>query len=336
MSTAPQSEGRLIIENGDIVTPEETIEKGALVIEDGYFTEITDGECTLSGKRWDARGQLLLPGFIDLHSDALEKYIEPRARSVFPFDAAIMEFDKTLPACGITTMFHCIAYVYGNARNRTLRSNDMADAILDEVQRLSPWLRTHTKAHIRYDVLNTSAIPRLRKHAERNRIDLFSFMDHTPGQGQYRDVDAYRSRMMEDNKISADLVDAEIAVRLEARKTVLDRELQALAGVCTANGIPIASHDDDGPGKVAASGRLNVSISEFPVCREALQAARNLWDVDGFRCSQCAARGFAIGQYERHGDHAGRRRRHSRLGLRPDESFLRCFQASEKGACALA
>jgi len=274
---------RIIIENGDIVTPTGTIPEATLVIEDGHIAMITSGECNLSGERWDVGRQLVLPGFIDLHSDALEKSIEPRIRSVFPFDAAIMEYDKTLPACGVTTMFHCIAYAHGDARNSSLRSNDMADAILGEVRRLSPWLRTHTKVHIRYDVLNTSALTRLLEHAGENRIDLLSFMDHTPGQGQYRDVEAYRTRMIKDYNLSAGSVEATVARRVEAGRTVSETELQRLAETCTAHGIPLASHDDDGPAKVDRGRRLHVTISEFPVCLEALQAAKDagMWTVFG-------------------------------------------------------
>lgn len=181
-------------------------------MEDGVITHIQQGSCSLPGTRLNIERNLLLPGFIDLHSDAMEKYIEPRVRAVFPIPAAIMEFDKTLPACGVTTMFNCIAYVCDDNRNCILRTNTTADTILAEVHKLTPWLRTRTRVHIRFDILNKEAIPILNKHIEDGLVHILSFMDHTPGQGQYQDVDEYKTRMISDYELPRDIVEADVVI----------------------------------------------------------------------------------------------------------------------------
>jgi alpha-D-ribose 1-methylphosphonate 5-triphosphate diphosphatase PhnM len=64
-----------------------------------------------------------MPGIIDLHSDALEKYIEPRPGTVFPMDIALQEFDKTLVSFGISTMYYCVAMVNIDNYGRDLQEH---------------------------------------------------------------------------------------------------------------------------------------------------------------------------------------------------------------------
>ncbi len=51
-----------------------------------------------------------MPGFIDLHSDALEKDLEPRPNTRFPLDIVLVELDKKLAACGVTPIFHAVSF----------------------------------------------------------------------------------------------------------------------------------------------------------------------------------------------------------------------------------
>jgi alpha-D-ribose 1-methylphosphonate 5-triphosphate diphosphatase len=50
--------------------------------------------------------------------------------------------------------------------------------------------------------------------------------------------------------------------------------LRAISATCRAHGVPLASHDDDTPAKVALMVDLGCTISEFPVTEEAAAAAR--------------------------------------------------------------
>lgn len=283
MRSSTQSTHPIIIENARAVTPDAVLDGVSLLIEDGRIARIVNGRHVIGTRRIDAKGQLLMPGIIDLHSDAFEKYIEPRPGSVFPMDSALVEFDKTLAACGVTTIFHCIAFVFQEARDRSLRTNTMADQIVKKVIELRPWLRTRAKTHLRFDILNLTAVPQLKDYARQGHADLLSFMDHTPGQGQYRDTDVYRQRMIKDYGFSRQRVNRIIDSRQSQRESVVDDELVALSQVYREHGLPLASHDDDGPQKVAWARRLHAAISEFPVCIEAFDAAKRagMWTVFG-------------------------------------------------------
>lgn len=56
--------------------------------------------------------------------------------------------------------------------------------------------------------------------------------------------------------------------------TLGGKDIEELAQISRTHGIPLASHDDDTPEKVAWMHRLGVRISEFPVRMEAARAAR--------------------------------------------------------------
>jgi alpha-D-ribose 1-methylphosphonate 5-triphosphate diphosphatase len=273
----------LIIENADVVTPDGIIEAASVIVENEHLAAIDSGSNSKGIASINANRQLLMPGIIDLHSDALEKYIEPRPGSVFPLDTAIIEFDKSLVAWGITTIFHCIAFVYGDGHDRSLRTNVMACRILEKLIELQPWLRTRTRSHLRYDILNLAAIPKLKEYARKGYADLLSFMDHTPGQGQYRDMAFYRERMIKDYGFSEERVDQIISNRLRSRECVSQKTLLSLSQACRENQVSLASHDDDGPEKVAWVRDLKATISEFPVSLEALQSAQEngMWTVLG-------------------------------------------------------
>jgi alpha-D-ribose 1-methylphosphonate 5-triphosphate diphosphatase len=283
MNPTCQKSRKIVLHNVDLVTPEGIIEESGLVMEDGIISRIGRVDTAESGEHVDGCGQMIMPGFIDLHSDALEKYIEPRAGSAFPLPTAILEFDKTLAACGITTMYHCICFSYADSRGRELRSNEMAVAIVNELTNLHNWLRVKTRHHIRFDILNSEAVPTIIKLIEQNRVDLLSFMDHTPGQGQYRDTALYRKKMAKEWKLSEEQLDTMLTTKMEAHQRVKIESLLKLACIAEENGVVVASHDDDGPERVDWATELGAAISEFPVCHPAVDAAkeRGLWTVFG-------------------------------------------------------
>ena len=56
-----------VITNGKIYTEDKVIDHGYLVVKDGKIAEIASGDYTGELKTYDAQGQDILPGFIDIH-----------------------------------------------------------------------------------------------------------------------------------------------------------------------------------------------------------------------------------------------------------------------------
>ena len=77
-----------ILANAQLVLPTETV-TGGLRLRDGRIAEIHTGAAVPAGAV-DCGGDLLMPGLIELHTDNLERHIEPRPKVNWPHAAAII------------------------------------------------------------------------------------------------------------------------------------------------------------------------------------------------------------------------------------------------------
>ena len=262
-----------VIDRARIVTPTSVIEGESLLVEDGYIAGIGTVSPSRNFKRIDAQGLYLLPGLIDLHSDALEHMIEPRPRAVFPFPLSIFEIDKLICSCGITTMYHCVAFVDSDARNRELRKSDQAATMTREINSLAASLRARNRVHGRYDIVSSGSLDLIKRLVQERQIHFLSLMDHTPGQGQFSDIMSYK----ELNRVSYGVDDHSIEQMIysHASRGVACEEsaVEELLSLCKSRRLSVASHDDDSQEKVSWAKQRGVSLSEFPVSREAVEAA---------------------------------------------------------------
>lgn len=263
--------GELTIENAKVVLPDRVLDNASIKIEDGIIIAIKEGTFKNSKNRVNASGYMVIPGFVDIHSDALEKEIEPRPNVLFPEDIALVELDKKLSACGVTTIYHSLSFAEGEIG---LRCNRTARKIVEEIIRMKSSLNTRTKVHCRYEITNTEALPIIEELLKKGFIDLLSFMDHTPGQGQFRDILSYKNyfgkvyRKTEEELMN--IINRKLSVRSEAFENIF-----YLSSICQNLGIPMASHDDDSEEKIRLIKDLGIRISEFPVNRGAAKAARD-------------------------------------------------------------
>jgi alpha-D-ribose 1-methylphosphonate 5-triphosphate diphosphatase len=264
--------GSFIIENGSLVLPDRIVEGGALVVENGLIASIGNsaGVVGKDVRRIDASGCLVIPGLIDLHSDALERELEPRPNAFFPTQMVLLEVDTKLAAVGITTMYHAISFAEGEIGTR---SNKMAEALIREIKGLSNRLKINTKVHARYELTDAEAVPAVEKLIDEGKVDLFSLMDHTPGQGQFRELEHFHQYYGVVHHKTKDEIEELIERKVAAKDSVAPR-LERLMRKCLSAGIPLASHDDDTREKLAWLREMGRFISEFPVTMEAAEAAR--------------------------------------------------------------
>lgn len=210
----------------------------------------------------------LIPGLVDLHSDCLDETMHPRPSADLPMDAALLELDAELLAHGITTHYLCIAI---ETATGSKRSAVRALETLATLGQMRPFLRADHRVHLRVDVAGDDIEACDRAH-DIGPIDLVSYMDHTPGQGQYPDIDRWKAAYSALAGPDAPGPDAILAAK-EAHAGQREGNRLRVAAIARARGTRLASHDDDSPDRVAQAVACGVSISEFPVTADAVKAA---------------------------------------------------------------
>lgn len=260
----------------EIVLRDRVIPRGAVRIEGGLIAEIREDPAASADI--NGSGRLLLPGFIDMHGDMIEREIEPRLNVRFPLELGLFELDKKLAGNGITTAFAALSF-HGNTGYGNVRSEEHSRSIIQTLIHLrkSDLLVDH-RVHARFEITFTDARAVIEDLLRAGALDLVSLMDHTPGQGQYRDVERHIETIARNNKITLEQAARRVRERIEYRTQNNDAvdNLERIAATARDHGVIIASHDDDSIEKVAIVEGLGARISEFPVTMAAAQEARKL------------------------------------------------------------
>lgn len=268
----------LLIKNARITTPDEILEQASLEVVDGIIKNISTHYSSASENLFqtiiDAQGSYVLPGIIDIHTDAIEKEISPRPGANFPIEIAFRELERRMSGCGITTVYHSLYLGYYAAEvNDTMDRKQMFETV-------SQLCKTNTiidnKIHLRFEVTGVEEYMTCLDLIEKGCVQMLSFMDHTPGQGQYG-LEKY-SKYLKSSGYSEAAIREKIEESLNQPR--LSREqMETISYICAQNNIPIASHDDDHPDKVAFMHGLGATICEFPI---NLEAARKGIDLSMF------------------------------------------------------
>lgn len=256
------------------VLPDRVLEHASVRIEAGLIAEVIEGPVRGG---IDGKGLLLLPGFIDMHGDMIEREIEPRPLVRMPMELGLRDLDRKLAGSGITTAYAAVSFspasTYGH-----LRSYDHTSAVIRELKRMRGRLLIDHKVHARFEITFPKALEVLDELIAEGSVDLISLTDHTPGQGQYRDIERLVDSVAAQKGLSQAEAAETVARRIEERsrpEQELAATLSAISQTCRAHGVAMASHDDDTPRKVGMMAALGVVISEFPVTVEAADAARS-------------------------------------------------------------
>jgi len=252
-----------------IVLPDRLLENAALLIEHGRIAAIEPAGAPASAHVVDLAGQTLMPGLIDLHCDAIEKEAEPRARVQFPLDFAVAQVDRRNAAAGITTPYHALSF----ANNEWgVRNNETAAQVVRMVRAFRGQGLVDNRVHCRYEITDPHALDVLFALIDDGAVDLLSVMDHSPGQGQFKTLEAYLQYMMGNHGMERLQAEEAAAAKLRAGDGAPARVEKLLAHAHAA-GVPTASHDDDTVHRVATMRNLGVTMSEFPITLDTAKAA---------------------------------------------------------------
>jgi alpha-D-ribose 1-methylphosphonate 5-triphosphate diphosphatase len=264
----------MLLRNLRIVLPDTLVERGWLRLEGDVIAAFGEGEGP-RGPAVDGNGLTAIPGVIDLHGDMLEREVEPRPSTHFPIDMAVYELDKRLAAAGVTTAYAALSFWEHDAQD-TVRGLELVRRLVDTIHELRDGLLTDLRVHARLEVSTPQVAPALGELLAADRIELLSLMDHTPGQGQYRDIEHYVGFISKWRRVGREHVENELRERMARAGTVEERWALArdIAAIAAERGVPIASHDDDTAAKVDLVASLGATIAEFPVTLEAAVEAR--------------------------------------------------------------
>ena len=271
---------KTVIKNADLILPDRVLKDGWMLVEDNTIKGMGSMEAGLPDYDdiIDADGCFLMPGMIDVHSDMIEQVLQPRSTALMDFEVGLQEAEKQLAACGITTMYHSISmYRDGAWSVKEIRKAKHVKKLANLIKIMDKGSKMiNHKYHLRYEIDNIECYDDVVKMVEDGKADLISFMDHSPCQGQYRDLSVYRRHMPNEGM---DITDEEFEAVIKSQLTkpkVSDAQLKELAELAERKGVAIASHDDDSVEKLMKNKEFGVVISEFPITLEVAKKAREM------------------------------------------------------------
>lgn len=262
---------KTILANAMLVLPTEVIH-GAITLQNGKITAIDQGASVPIGAM-DCEGDLVMPGLIELHTDNLERHIEPRPKVNWPHASAIIAHDAELASVGITTVFDALrvgSVTSGKKANYGEYARVLADEILD--LRAKSALRISHFLHLRAEVCSETLTAELAKFGPEDRIGIVSLMDHTPGQRQFRDLTQLRAYVCGKHGLSETEFEAHVAEQVALSNRLGAQHEAAAVAEARRIGAVLASHDDTTSEQVAVSAGHGAHFAEFPTTVEAAKA----------------------------------------------------------------
>lgn len=222
----------------------------------------------------DLDGDFLIPGLVDIHTDNLEKHLEPRPGVAWPNFAALVSHDRQTATAGITTVFDSVCV--GDQRRGRARRRESLLTSLQAMRRASAdgLLKAEHFMHLRCEVSAEEVVDTFATLVDDPSVRLVSLMDHTPGQRQWRAIERWRQLHLLSN-ISAAELDAIYEWRTSRGAEIAASARCEIAGMCRARGLVLASHDDTTAEHIAEAAADGVTISEFPTTALAARGARS-------------------------------------------------------------
>ncbi len=252
----------LVLHGGEVLAPGgASVARADVVVAAGIIESIGPGGIDGAGagadtRLLDATGAWVLPGIVDVHGDAFERSLMPRAGVSVDVSDGLADNDTHLLAAGITTAYLSAtdSWEPGLRSRNTLRSlieaNDRTPGFVDR------------RVHVRHERCNTEDFDELLDWVLSDRVQMISYNDHTPG-----GISLVGSGVTQTQVARSGLSEPEL-LKLQdeaiARRDLGADQERRLAEVCRAARCPTASHDADSADDLSRDRALGVAIAEFP------------------------------------------------------------------------
>lgn len=294
------------------VLPDRVLDDARIVVRGGLIAEVAPRR----GVRGDVDGGglLVVPGLVDVHSDALERERAPRPTAVLPWDFAIASFEGRLVGAGVTTAFHGAGFQHEHARG-VRREPEAAlelaravdDARVVDTGRVGCSGRLDHRVLHRLDVTSAPGQAALRERLASLPVapdlagattagtttagattagtagdppPLVPHEDHTPGQGQYADPEQLVRYIVGEDGLTPEDARQRVATLQATRAGAHvehDGALGWLGDLARAGRIRLMGHDPDTVEAVEAVEALaarGAVAAEFPTTLVAAREAR--------------------------------------------------------------
>ena len=259
----------LAYRNAVVVTGDDAF-LGSVRVVHGKIASVDRGPC---GVGEDLDGDVLMPGVIDLHTDNLEKHFFPRPNIDWDPVSAAVTHDGCCLSVGVTTVFDSLSI--GSFNPAAARNHDNLTRLTDGLlaAREAGMLKGDHRLHWRCETTADDLPGRLETLAGHPMTSLFSLMDHTPGQRQYRNLDQHMANWRA-NGMTVEATETRLAEIRERQARNASRHRKLVAAVADEHGAPLASHDDESVAQIDEACDLGATVAEFPVTLEAAERAR--------------------------------------------------------------
>ena len=260
-----------VFTNGKIVTHEEVF-LGTVRVVDEFIRDVDPGTSGVASAV-DLEGDYLLPGLIELHTDALERHFVPRPGVRWPEVAAVVSHDAAVASAGITTVFDAVAL--GDTKENSERIQEL-EAMVRSVKksRGEGILRAEHFLHLRCEVCYPDVLSLFSNFNDEPLVKLVSLMDHTPGQRQFTKIEKFFQYYQGKFNLSDAEMEDMIRRRKEYQRKYSGPHREQILEICRGKELPVASHDDTTREHVEEAASEGMVISEFPTTLEAARAAR--------------------------------------------------------------
>ncbi len=260
----------------------QTIIRSTNVLIDGVFQAadiVIQGERITAVNKYrsidvaiDLGDRRVVPGFVDLHGDAIEKEIEPRPGARFPTAMAVVELDKKLSMAGVTTMYHAIGF--NDEELSKGRGTEQSSELINEIYEANKkHLGVDNLVHARFEITSETSLPAIKKLIEDKKVDMLSIMDHSPGQGQFKTLESWKKYHLAAYEINDEDVEEYLKTKSSKDKVGIVEDLVRFG---ISHNIPVLSHDDDCEEKLNTLRELGVTFSEFPLSIEVAKKAKEM------------------------------------------------------------